>query len=115
MAVVAAEIGAIGKLTPRDGILEVTGNAGSMIDQILVKTYDKVSKGDILLVLSDKLMKAELDRARIEFDRASGTDDIDDFPTRYALHLFLVEFADELTALVQVSKGLPALTARNHL
>ena len=70
----AAEIGAIGKLSPRDGILNLVGTPGARVDRILVKPHDVVSSGDVLILLDNHdLLDAERELASIELEAIKQT------------------------------------------
>lgn len=65
----AGEIGAIGHLSPKGGIIDLTGTAGTQIEEILVRPYDVVKRGDVLVLLSNHdVLKAEDAIARLELD-----------------------------------------------
>lgn len=67
----AGEVGAIGHLVPKDGIIDLTGTPGTQVQRILVEPHDLVRRGDILVILSNyDLLKAESESARLELDAA---------------------------------------------
>jgi len=67
----AGEIGAIGQLAPKGGIIDLAGASGTQIQSILVKPHDTVRRGDVLVILSNHdVLKAESEIARLERDSA---------------------------------------------
>ncbi len=61
------ELGAIGRLTPRDGIVTLSGTPGIPVREILVAPDERVKRGDVLMVLGNKkLLETERALAGIE-------------------------------------------------
>lgn len=67
----ADPVGAIGRLAPKGGIVELGGTAGAQIESILVKPHEVVHRGDVLVILNTHdVLKAETEIARLELDAA---------------------------------------------
>ncbi|HZD25662.1 MAG TPA: HlyD family efflux transporter periplasmic adaptor subunit [Alphaproteobacteria bacterium] len=63
------EVGAVGRLAPKGGIIELAGTPGAQVQEVLVKPNDVVRRGDPLLVLSSReLLKVENEIARLELE-----------------------------------------------
>ncbi len=68
------ELGAIGRLTPKNGIVGLSGTPGSPVGEILVAPDDRVKRGDVLMVLGNKaLLETERALAAIEREAAERT------------------------------------------
>ena len=66
-ALAQGELGAIGRLTPKGGIITLSGTPGSPVGEILVAPDDQVKRGDVLMILGSKaLLEIELALAEIE-------------------------------------------------
>jgi multidrug resistance efflux pump len=71
------QVGAIGELAPRGGIISLSGMAGTAIQEILVKTHQSVKAGDVLIVLdSHDLLKAEHELAGTELEALKGLGEV---------------------------------------
>ena len=68
-ALAEGEVGAIGRLAPRGGIITLTGTPGTSIQKILVEPHQTVRRGDVLIVLSSHdLLEAEHQLAGAELE-----------------------------------------------
>ena len=67
----ADDIGALGRLTPRDDVLYLAGTPGAVVQEVLVRPDDVVERGATLMVFSNhELLEAELELAQIEHEQA---------------------------------------------
>ncbi|MEE8246519.1 MAG: efflux RND transporter periplasmic adaptor subunit [Alphaproteobacteria bacterium] len=78
-AAAEGELGAIGRLTPKNGITTLSGTPGSPVVEILVAPHDQVKRGDVLMVLGNRtVLETEKALAGIEREEVarSGRDAI---------------------------------------
>jgi len=62
----AAEVGALGYISPQDKIIFLVGTPGTEIESIKVKPHDKVKRGQVLMVFSNfGELKNRLDLAKL--------------------------------------------------
>jgi len=65
------EIGAIGRIVPGGGMVNIGGPPGTIVRAVNVRPGDTVRRGDLLLTLEDEATKSELDLAALELQNAS--------------------------------------------
>lgn len=65
------EIGAIGRIMPSGGMVNIGGPPGAIVRAVSVRPGDTVRRGDLLLTVEDEATRSELDLAALDLQNAT--------------------------------------------